>query len=363
MQMASETALYSPNTWETFAEEYNLKGTSLFAIGFHIHWRSTLARFIQGVKIVHAGREDNIPAGSTVLVWGSRRLDRLPAGCHVVRLEDGFLRSVGLGAQFARPLSWVVDFDHLYFDAEGPSRLERLLNTEEPTTEQRARAERLLEQVIQSGITKYNTGQSDWQRPKGASRVILVPGQVESDASIRLGSPVTNTNIGLLKTVREENPSAWIVYKPHPDVLAGARKLGRNEQSAPKWCNEVVTDVSMAAMLDGVDEVHTMTSLAGFEALLRHKSVTCYGLPFYAGWGLTHDRIARSTRTRRLDTLDLVHTVLIRYPFYVSGLTGQYVTPEQTLSELQQWRETPTSWKEPVKAGMRKAINRVRGTT
>ena len=36
-------------------------------------------------------------------------------------------------------------------------------------------------------------------------------------------------------------------------------------------------------------KVWTMTSLLGFEALLRGKPVTCLGAPFYAGWGLTRD--------------------------------------------------------------------------
>lgn len=363
MQASSEVALYSPNTWEAFAEEYGLNDGPLFAIGFHVHWRNTLARFIQGSKIVHVGREDNIPKHAIVLVWGSRPLNRLPSNCRVIRLEDGFLRSVGLGAQFARPLSWVVDFDHLYFDATGASRLERLLNDEKPTSEQRARAGRLIEKIARSGLTKYNTGHSQWQRPKDIHRVILVPGQVESDASIRLGSPAINTNLDLLKTVREENSSAWIVYKPHPDVLAGARKLGKDEKDAAGWCDEVLTDVPMDALLEQVDEVHTLTSLAGFEALLRNKFVTCYGLPFYAGWGLTQDRVVSPARTRRLDILDLIHGVLIRYPFYVSRNTGEYITPEQTLIELQQWREAPASWKDPIRAGLRKAINLVRGTT
>ena len=53
---------------------------------------------------------------------------------------------------------------------------------------------------------------------------ILVPGQVESDASIKYGGIDIVTNIDLLKKVRAENPTAYIIYKPHPDVLSGNRK-------------------------------------------------------------------------------------------------------------------------------------------
>jgi capsular polysaccharide export protein len=38
-------------------------------------------------------------------------------------------------------------------------------------------------------------------------------------------------------------------------------------------------------LINQVNEVWTMTSLLGFEALIRGKSVTCLGLPFYCGWG------------------------------------------------------------------------------
>ncbi len=56
-----------------------------------------------------------------------------------------------------------------------------------------------------------------------------------------------------------------------------------------------------------------MTSLTGFEALLRGKAVFTYGLPFYAGWGLTQDRHAHPRRHRRLSIDELVAAALIGY--------------------------------------------------
>ena len=52
-------------------------------------------------------------------------------------------------------------------------------------------------------------------------RRILVPGQVEDDASIRLGTRDICTNLALLRSTREQNPDAIVIYKPHPDVEAG----------------------------------------------------------------------------------------------------------------------------------------------
>ena len=119
--------------------------------------------------------------------------------------------------------------------------------------------------------------------------VVLVPGQVETDASIRLGCTSVRSNLDLLHAVRQARPDAFIVYKPHPDVLSLNRK-GRVALAAAHECaDHVEAGVSVVSCIAACDEVHTMTSLTGFDALLRGKKVVTYGQPFYAGWGLTQD--------------------------------------------------------------------------
>ncbi|RPJ05440.1 MAG: hypothetical protein EHM37_21665, partial [Deltaproteobacteria bacterium] len=174
-------------------------------------------------------------------------------------------------------------------------------------------------------------------------RVILVPGQVETDASIRFGAPKIKSNIALLRAVREANPEAYVLYKPHPDVVAGLRKKGVSEEDAHRWCDEIVVDVAVHALIEAVDEVHVLTSLTGFEALLRKKTVVSYGQPFYAGWGLTQDMVPAARRTRRLSLDELVAGVLIEYPTYISRTTGRFTTPERALVELLAWRQTGAS--------------------
>jgi capsular polysaccharide export protein len=270
-----------------------------------------------------------------------------PEGRVVIRLEDAFLRSVGLGADLVRPVSWVMDERGIYYDATRPSDLEHLLLNRIFDTPLLARAAVLRERIVASGLTKYNVGQGGWQRPAGAARVILVPGQVETDASIAYGAPegvcAVRRNMDLLRAVREANPDAYVVYKPHPDVLAGLRLKGLDEDSALQWCDEQVVDVAMGELLPAVDEVHVITSLAGFEALLRGKKVTCYGQPFYSGWGLTTDVAPVGRRTRRLSLDELVAGTLILYPTYVSRTTGRFTTPERALDELMLWREQGAS--------------------
>jgi capsular polysaccharide export protein len=249
-----------------------------------------------------------------VAVWG--RTEAPPQAGAVWRLEDGFLRSVGLGSELVRPLSWVVDRRGIYYDATQPSDLEHLLATHEFDEALRTRARALRKAIVAAGITKYNVGHGTWQRPAGARRVVLVPGQVESDASLRWGAPGLRRNMELLRAVREAEPDAYVVYKPHPDVVATLRGPGEGEDQAAAHCDEVVVDVPMERLLEKVDAVHVLTSLAGFEALLRGVAVTTWGQPFYAGWGLTHDREPNTRRRRRLSVEELAACALILYPRY-----------------------------------------------
>lgn len=350
----------APNQWVDFIERYGLHNRSVYALGFNPHWRKSLGRFTRGSQVNHVRSAGKIPESALVLVWGQRPVELHNSNIKLVRLEDGFLRSVGLGAEFAQPLSWVVDFNHLYFDATGPSRLEQLLQNHPFTETERQRANSLIQAIRAAGLSKYNTATEAWARP-AKEHVILVPGQVETDASLAYGAPGIKTNMELLKTVRQQNPDAWIAYKPHPDVNAGARKPGKEEEYAGRWCNEIVTRAGIASILEQVDEVHTLTSLAGFEALIRNKPVTCYGLPFYAGWGLTKDIQPCDRRNRKLSVEEMAYAALIEYPLYVSLNEDSFITPEEALEELQYWRGQKASVKSEFGKVARKAINLIMG--
>ena len=308
---------------------------TVYAVGFSYLKKRIVRDFFQGSTVKFVTRPEQAPEDATVAVWGrGGQGEKRP----MIRIEDAFLRSVGLGADLIRPLSFVMDFQGMYYDATVPSELEHLLLTTQFSADLVARAQQLRHRIVTHGLTKYNVGAHEWRRPEGDSQIILVPGQVESDASIRYGSPVIQSNMAFLQAVREGNPSAHVIYKPHPDVLAGLRRKGEGEDQAMRWCDEVVTDVAMGPLLSVVDQVHVLTSLAGFEALLRGKAVTCYGQPFYAGWGLTEDRAPIARRTRRLSIDELVAAALILYPTYVSRNTRKFTTPERVLDELLDWR-------------------------
>lgn len=365
------------NSWQQLLRQRGLQERPVYALCFKHHWRKTLQSFAQGSRIHHVSSTHSLPANAVLMVWGQQPVSVPHQSVALIRWEDGFLRSVGLGAEFAQPLSWVADGEHLYFDSRGPSRLETWLANHQFTAEEQDRGMALIERLNNSGLSKYNVGTEDWQVPETDKQIILVPGQVESDASIAFGVPVMGadsplnpprTNMDLLKLVRTENPDAWIVYKPHPDVLAGARQPGCHEDQAERWADQVVGDVAINELLPCVDSVHTMTSLTGFEALVRGKSVYCYGLPFYAGWGLTTDYITTQSqiinrRQRRLSLEELVYGALVNYPFYLSPKSHTYISPEQAIEELKDKKTKGSSWKPVLGKWARRMINILKAPT
>jgi len=286
------------------------------------------------------------PSESAVAVWAARAPAGLAKaaehrGIPLIRVEDGFIRSVGLGADFMPAASLVLDSRGMHFDPSVRSDLELLLVETEFDRELIERARRLVAQLVARGVTKYNLGKPiasvEWPPSR---RRILVPGQVEDDLSVRLGGAGVNGNLDLLTRVRSANPDAFIVYKPHPDVEAGHRQGKISDEVALDFADTIIRDVSTAAVLAEIDELHTLTSLAGFEALLRHRQVVVYGRPFYAGWGLTTD-LASIDRGRRLTLEELVAGALILYPRYLDPVTRLPCGPEIVIERL----DNPELWK------------------
>ena len=311
------------------------------AVGMRLWKRSPLQKvFGREARLVF----ENDPARATakarntgrgLLVWASKETPELTAaaeGLRLARVEDGFLRSRGLGAELVPPLSLVTDPLGIYYDPSRESLLERLIAAPPPPGGLR-RAEDLVAGLIRAGVTKYNLGGALPPLPGGHR--ILVPGQVEDDASIRLGAGEGQRNLDLLQLVRARNPGALVIFKPHPDVEAGLRPGAVTESDLRGLADAVVRRGDPAALLAEVNEVWTMTSLLGFEALLRGLPVTCLGAPFYAGWGLTTDLgPVPARRQAKVPLLQLAHAALIAYPRYTDPVTGLPCPPEVVAERL-----------------------------
>jgi len=283
------------------------------------------------VKARNMARE----TGAGNMVWAGKETPEMGDG-PLLRIEDGFLRSKGLGADLCAPLSLVADNLGIYYNPKVESRLEHLINASHSLPDYAIqRAERLIAHLTRAGVSKYNIGSIELpDLPKGQR--ILVPGQVEDDASILKGCDGECGNIDLLRRTRAENPDAVIIYKPHPDVEAGLRDGKIATKDTAKYADVVVANADPGALINVVDEIWTLTSLLGFEALLRDRKVTCLGVPFYAGWGLTHDLAEAPARRQAKPTLaQLVHAALIDYPRYYDPVARLPCPPEVIIERLQ----------------------------
>lgn len=308
-------------------------------------------RNVAAVQALRPCRQDR------VLVWGAAAppgLDRLldESGAALVRIEDGFIRSVGLGSDLIVPRSLVFDECGIYFDATRPSGLERVLATADFNPVLCGHAAALRDLIVTRALTKYNVeADTPAQWVSGGRPVVLVPGQVESDASIALGAGAVRTNHDLLAAVRAARPGAFIVYKPHPDVMSGNRRGRLAENAAMQIADHVETRASIVACLAQSDELHTMTSLAGFDALLRGVPVVTHGAPFYAGWGLTcdlaHDHPAWARRGRRLTLDALTAGAMLLYPRYWDPVSGCMVPAQDALLAIASERDAIRAGPDP----------------
>ncbi len=288
------------------------------------------AKATDGRLIWWAGKESEATRQAAAAFYGP-----------TVRMEDGFIRSRGLGSDFVGALSVALDDQGVYYDPSRPSRLETLIETSDLSPVQLARAAALRTRVVDAGLSKYNLrGQAptDWPVDRD---ILLVVGQVENDKSILLGcAPDLNTNSALVEAARRDHPDAFLVYRNHPDVLAGNRP-GRLDAGAMASVDAVGDGLDIVDCLNACRRVATLTSLTGFEALMRGKAVSVYGRPFYAGWGLTDDRLTFERRSRRAGVDHLVHAALIAYPLYVTP-EGWPCEAEDLVDRLIAARDQPT---------------------
>ncbi len=324
----------------------------IFCFGFRFWKHANIRAYLRspGNRVTFASsaidaERHGFNADCRALVWGQREsadVRELAAKNTVTlwRMEDGFLRSVGLGSDLVEPASLVVDRSGIYYDPSKPSELEDILQRTTFSAAELERAARLRAHIVETRISKYNVGGDRAVAVPPGRRVILCPGQVEDDASIVLGCKDVRTNLGLLEAARNAVPDAFIIFKPHPDVLSGNRVGAVDPAAARALCDHIEEEATLAACLDVADEVHTMTSLVGFEGLIRGKRVVVHGQPFYGGWGLTVDHNPLARRTKRLTLDALCAGTLLRYPRYLNRSTSRFTTPEVVIEQLRAELET-----------------------
>lgn len=239
----------------------------------------------------------------------------------VFRMEDGFVRSAMLGASHATPYSLVVDSSGLYYNPDVPSDIENILNYHSFSMSEIEISEKCLNFFRDNDISKYNPPHI---LEHGLSKIklkrrIAILGQVDSDMSIKMGNLNGWSTVDLIRLARKENPDADIYYRPHPDVYQGYQQSSFKKKSVEDICQISSPEIPIRNFLETIDHVYTISSLSGLEALLLGIKVTVVGAAFYAGWGLTDDRIRLERRERKISLLEMFFAVYLKYPRYLAG--------------------------------------------
>ena len=235
-------------------------------------------------------------------------------------LEDGFIRSVGLGVDGAESFSLVIDDLGIYYDATRPSRLERILLEHDFAADKELaqKAELAIKLIKEFRVSKYNAvdTEPDFFIEENDRQKILVIGQTAGDMSLAYGFGDTFSTNEMIQAACRENPESEIYVKIHPDVLAGKKKSDLDLKQVPQSCRLITEQVNPIALLEKFAKVYTKTSQMGFEALMLGKECVCFGMPFYAGWGITDDRVDCSRRERALKVSQVFSGAYVLYSRY-----------------------------------------------
>lgn len=274
--------------------------------------------------------------------WGRKKSGRFAAWCHknfggtLILQEDGFIRSLGLGIDGSPSFSLVEDDFGIYYDATVPSRLEKILNEYDfaSDTELMQDAKNAIAFFVEHNISKYNNApevvdeilnqvqddscvvQDDASSTTRNLKRILIIAQTAGDASLEYGMLEDYTTQDMINAALSENPDARIYLKIHPDVLSGKKKSDIDMAMIDSRVHVITQNVNPIALLKHFDKVYTKTSGMGFEALLVGCECVCFGMPFYAGWGITDDRSLFVRREKKLTIEEVFAGAYILYTKY-----------------------------------------------
>lgn len=231
-----------------------------------------------------------------IYIWGYKAPDFFieyirAQNLDVFFLEDGFIRSTPDDESGAPPLSIVMDSQAPYFDTTRPNDLTDLIANFDFTQDgyDEALAQEVLDYYVSHRVSKYNHQPYVDVVPiygiKNKNR-ILVLGQVSHDDSLKYGGGIGINLLDVVNKAIEENPNAQIIVKPHPMTLDDFSMINALTKLD---CLILTQSIHLVDAFETIDHVYTITSLGGFEALLRGKKVTVLGRPFYHDWTETSE--------------------------------------------------------------------------
>ena len=268
----------------------------------------------------------------TFVGWGrkksglwARKMAKLTKG-EFLLLEDGFIRSFGLGVEGSPSFSIVKDDIGIYYDATVSSKLEHILNSYdfESDSELMCIAKKARFKIIEYKISKYNNFKEvDLSYLDNGKEKVLIVAQTYGDSSLEYGLGNFFSTKEMIDDAIKENSNAEVYIKIHPDVLSGKKDSDINEIDIPPSCHILTDNANPIELMSYFDKVYTKTSGMGFEALILDKEVYCYGLPFYAGWGVTDDKLECSRREKKLSIDKIFAGAYILYTSYYNPYSNE----------------------------------------
>jgi len=280
--------------------------------------------------------------------WGRKRTGRFALWCSKLfdgklkLYEDGFIRSLGLGVEGSLSFSLIEDDLGIYYDATAPTKLENILNNNDISGDLQLmqEARKAIELMRQYNISKYNNTPNisdNFFADENQQRVLVIA-QTAGDASLKYGMLEPFTTQDMIRGAIEENPNAKVYIKIHPDVLNGKKTSDIDSKTIDGQCTVITDNINPISLLKHFDKVYTKTSGMGFEALLVGCECVCYGMPFYAGWGITTDKSICERRKKVLSVEEVFAAAYILYTRYYNPYTQKDSNIIDTIQTIIKYR-------------------------
>ena len=321
---------------------------ALKGVGFYCNTFPTLRMLMPSMTLT-----DRLPAEGCqyAFLWGNGHHAMnasavgvaLESNVPMIICEGGWLLSADTWANSKAPdryrygCSMVMDSRGSYYDATRVSTVEMMLNDPSLTVSasERDNARRIMRRIVENKLSKYNHQPvfvPEIGRP--GRRKVLVVDQSYGDYAIRKGWADETTFEKMLKAAIDENPEADVLVKTHPDTMTGTRRGYYDRLVDHDNVYRVTMPINPYSLLELVDKVYVCSTQFGFEALMAGKEVHVFGMPFYAGWGVTVDDQRNPRRTNRRTLEEIFHIFYLRYTHWVNPDTGRPCSIDESIDWL-----------------------------
>lgn len=185
----------------------------------------------------------------------------------------------------------------------------------------------LLGQVVNQkiGTEKYVPDASPYKlfTPGGRKRIVIIEQSRKTKLELRKVFAAEETFLQMVRDAKEQHPGAAFFLLQPPSVLSGKKKGYLKKFAQENGIQIISEQVSSFSILAQADEVYTVSAKIGIDAVLLGKTVHCYGMPYYAGWGLTKDKVICVRRNIKVKREELFAALCLFFTRYLHPITKE----------------------------------------